>query len=229
MTTVSIVRVAPRAAAVTSNPNAPSANAPSLATSFQNSRRAMSKRRMVSSRAQATDAIPNRIAVVASTLSTNSARAQVTVKITTTAMACDWNSARRIPASKRSSTVSESPIHPVCTELTVIKMPKSRLNVPSPVTPNSRSTRSAISRLVPATIICDAMAPSGRRLMFSRCVRALDGRRRRRSGPSATRRVAVERCRGHAHRCRARRSSSRRPTHRPVPNRQQRPRVVARR
>ena len=124
-------------------------------------------RRIVSSIAHATDATPNRMAVVASTSSTSSAIAQVTAKIATADTACDWNSARRMPGSNRSRTVSESPIQPVWMELTVIRMPNSRLNVPSPAAPSWRSTTSAISRLVPATIICDTMAPSGRRLMVS--------------------------------------------------------------
>ena len=181
MITASSVSVAPLPTTAPSNPSAPSANAPSLTTSSQNSRRAIRIRRIVSSIAHATDAAPNRMAEAASTSSTASAIAQVTTKIAPADTACDRNSARRRPGSNRSRTVSESPIQPVCTELAVISTPNSRLNVPRPVAPSSLSTTSAISRLVPATIICDTIAPSGRRrTVSSRGGRGNDGRRPRR-------------------------------------------------
>ncbi len=44
----------------------------------------------------------------------------------------DRTSARRIPGSKRSSTVSESPNQPLWMELTVTRMPKSSANRPRP-------------------------------------------------------------------------------------------------
>ncbi len=207
MITVSSVSAASLAITAPSNPSEPSAKAASLATSVQNSRRAIRILRSVSSIAQPTEAMANRTAVVAPTPSTSNATAQVSAKMTTMEMVCDWNRARRIPGSKRSSTVSESPIQPVCKEFTVIRTAKSRLNVPRVATPSCRRTTSAISRLVPATISCDTTAPRGRPRMVSSRVRGRDGRTRRRSGLRVGLPSADARCRGHAHRYRARRSS----------------------
>ena len=81
---------------------------------------------------------------------------------------CDRTRARRIPGSKRSSTVSESPSQPLWIELTVTRMPKSSVNRPRPSTPSWRSATNWSSRLDPATIACDAMAASGRPAASSR-------------------------------------------------------------
>jgi hypothetical protein len=161
-TRVSRVNWVPLMITTPTRPNDPTANATSLTTSFQNSRRAISSRRIVSSITQATEASPNKIAVVWSMPPNGSASPVVTTKTRPTAANCEWIRARRNPGSKRSSTVSESPIQPLCIELTVIRMPKSRLNEPSPEAPSCLKAMNWRTRLEPATTPCEMSAASGR-------------------------------------------------------------------
>ncbi len=198
-------------------PNEPTANEASLTTSFVNSRRAISNRRSVSSITHAVEAMPNNSAVVASTPPTGSASSVVMPNTTTTMVTCEWTSARRIPGSNRSSTVSESPSQPLWIELTVTRMPNSSANWPSPRSPSWRSAISCRTRLEPATIACDATAASGRReprgaaMFLSPIVSSSRGgdRTRRRWSGSAARRGVGAPFRGHGRRCRGRRRARR--------------------
>ena len=185
-------------------PNDPTANIESFTTSPQNWRRTMRIRRNVSSTDQATEATAKSPAVAASIPSICSAIVNVTRAMSPIAIHWDWNNARRIPGSKRSNTVSESPIQPVWTALTVISTPNSRLNTPRPGVPSSRRATSDSSRLEAATMSCDSTAAIGRRLIVSD--RRIGGRRRRRSDRSAAPRVAGGRSRGRGRRCLVRRS-----------------------